>query len=149
MLLSARGKIIVKQGPDSIKRCHLTSIGNPIVEIRRSHDRLISTMGFPIPVRCHLYIESGPRSIQFFLSHNRCSNQFSREYLINRTLHLWRYPHLWRRLIQFLLLGEDHWLYRGTDVQTGNWNRADSRFAPRQWKTVSLCNDVLRQLSLS
>ena len=47
-------------GPDSIKRCHLTSIGNPIVEIRRSYDRLISTMGFPIPVRRHLYIESGP-----------------------------------------------------------------------------------------
>ena len=46
-------------GADSIKRCHLTSIGNPIVEIRQSYDRLISTMGFPIPVRWHLYIESG------------------------------------------------------------------------------------------
>ena len=30
------------------------------MEIRRSHDRLISTMGFPILVRWHLYIESGP-----------------------------------------------------------------------------------------
>ena len=30
------------------------------MEIRWSYDRLISTMGFPIPVRCHLYIESGP-----------------------------------------------------------------------------------------
>ena len=49
------------QGPDSIKRYHLTSIGNPIVEIRRSYDRLISTTGFPIPVRQHLYIESGTR----------------------------------------------------------------------------------------
>ena len=48
-------------GPDSIKRCHLTTIGNLIVEIRRSFDRLISTMGFPILVRRHLYIESGPR----------------------------------------------------------------------------------------
>ena len=38
-----------------------SSIGNPIVEIRRSYDRLISTMGFPILVRRHLYIESGPR----------------------------------------------------------------------------------------
>ena len=60
-------------------------MGNPIVEIRRSYDRLISTMGFPILnwiglhlfnddtrpsghisrpkflVRWHLYIESGPR----------------------------------------------------------------------------------------
>ena len=31
-----------------------------MVEIRRSYDRLISTMGFPILVRWHLYIESGP-----------------------------------------------------------------------------------------
>ena len=30
------------------------------MEIRWSYDRLISTMGFPILVRCHLYIESGP-----------------------------------------------------------------------------------------
>ena len=56
-------------GPDSIKRCHLTSIGNPIVEIRRSYDRLISTMGSPIPVRQHLYIESGPWSaVQYMIS---------------------------------------------------------------------------------
>ena len=30
------------------------------MEIRRSYDRLISTMGFPILVTLHLYIESGP-----------------------------------------------------------------------------------------
>ena len=30
------------------------------MEIRRLKDRLISTMEFPILVRCHLYIESGP-----------------------------------------------------------------------------------------
>ena len=35
-------------------------IGNLIVEIRRSYDHLISTMGFPILVRWHFYIESGP-----------------------------------------------------------------------------------------
>ena len=51
-------------GADSIKIYHLTSIGNPIVEIRRSYDRLISTMGFPILVRWHLYIESGPRALR-------------------------------------------------------------------------------------
>ena len=50
------------QGPDSIWRWRLTSIGNPIVEIRRSYDRLISTMGFPTLVR-HLYIESYDRLI--------------------------------------------------------------------------------------
>ena len=32
------------------------------MEIRRSYDRLISTMGFPILVRWHLYIESAPRT---------------------------------------------------------------------------------------
>ena len=47
-------------GAESIQRCHLTSIGNAIVEIRRSYDRLISTMRFPILVRWHLYIESWP-----------------------------------------------------------------------------------------
>ena len=50
-------------GPDSIKRCRLTRIGNLIVEIRWSKDRLISTMGFPILVRWHLYIESRPWSL--------------------------------------------------------------------------------------
>ena len=34
------------------------------MEIRRSYDRLISTMGFPILVRRHLYIESGPWSLK-------------------------------------------------------------------------------------
>ena len=38
----------------------ITSIGNPIMEIRRSYDRLISTIGFPILVRRHFYIESTP-----------------------------------------------------------------------------------------
>ena len=32
------------------------------MEIRRSYDHLISTMGFPILVRQNLYIESGPRT---------------------------------------------------------------------------------------
>ena len=47
-------------GPDSIEICYLTSIWDPIVYIRRSYDRLIYTMGFPILVRRHLYIESDP-----------------------------------------------------------------------------------------
>ena len=50
------------QGPDSIYGCHLTIIGNSIVEIRRSWFSLISTMGFPILVRRHLYIDSTPRT---------------------------------------------------------------------------------------
>ena len=40
----------------------LARIGNPIVVIRQSYDRLISTMGFPILVIWRLYIESGPRA---------------------------------------------------------------------------------------
>ena len=36
------------------------------MEIRRSYDRLISTLGFPILVRCHLYIESGPWILSLF-----------------------------------------------------------------------------------
>ena len=43
------------------------------MEIRRSYDRLISTMGFPILVRHHLYIESGPRvSVATVLSTHPC-----------------------------------------------------------------------------
>ena len=49
----------------NIKKCHLTStisIRNPIVEIKRSYDHLMSTKGFTILVlvRRYLYIESGP-----------------------------------------------------------------------------------------
>ena len=55
-------RYVSNQGPDSIKRCCFASIGNPVVEIRRSDDRLISTMGFPLLVRQHLYIESEPRA---------------------------------------------------------------------------------------
>ena len=44
-----------------LRAAHLTDLDpGPIVEIRRSYDRLISTMKFPILVRWHLYIESGP-----------------------------------------------------------------------------------------
>ena len=57
------------QGVDSIYRCHPASIGNPIKEIRQSYDRLISTMGFPILVRWHLYIESGPRIVFPMMAH--------------------------------------------------------------------------------
>ena len=52
------------------ERHHLTSIWNPIVEIRRSDDRLISTMGFPILVRWHLYIESGLLSLAVIPQHD-------------------------------------------------------------------------------
>ena len=42
---------------DSISRCHLTSIGNHIAQIRRSKEHLISTMGFSILIRWYLNTE--------------------------------------------------------------------------------------------
>ena len=69
------------QGVGSVQRCHLTSTGNPIVEIRRSYDRLISTMGFSIRVRWYVYIESGP-SFRF-----RYRRFFSK--LSSRRVELW------------------------------------------------------------
>ena len=57
-LAAEEGFILTTSGPWFNIKLHLTSVGNPIVEIRRSYDRLISTMGFPIRVRQHLYIES-------------------------------------------------------------------------------------------
>ena len=44
------------------------------MEIRRSYDRLISTMGFPILVRLHLYIESGPWSTDVASNHRNPEN---------------------------------------------------------------------------
>ena len=70
------------QGPDSIKRYHLTKIGNPIVDIRRSYDRLISTMGFPILVRWCLYIESGPSkaiSARCATNNNHTADEFAQK----------------------------------------------------------------------
>ena len=46
--------------------CHLTTIGNPIMEIRWSYEQLISAIGFPKLVRWHLYIVSEPSSFAVF-----------------------------------------------------------------------------------
>ena len=53
-------------GAVSIERCHLISIGIPMLKIRWSHDRPIFDMGIPIPGKDGLYIETDPRSL---LSH--------------------------------------------------------------------------------
>ena len=42
------------------------------VEIRRSYDRLISTMGFPILIKPHLYIESGLWSFVVYVVIHAC-----------------------------------------------------------------------------
>ena len=51
--LVTRGRLIIK--------CRLTSIGIPMLKIRRSRNRLIFNMGIPIPGKNGLYIETGPR----------------------------------------------------------------------------------------
>ena len=57
----------MEPGIGSIQRCHLTSIRNPIVEIRWSYDRLISIMGFPILIRWQIYNESGTCDMRKFI----------------------------------------------------------------------------------
>ena len=49
------------RGAVSMQRCRLTSIGIPMLKIRRSRDRLIFNMGIPISGKDGLYIETGPR----------------------------------------------------------------------------------------
>ena len=76
-----------KPGPQfNIK---ITSIGNPIVEIRRSYDRLISTMGFPILVRQHLYIESLPWGVYLHLIMNIIAFQLCTLISVIVILSLW------------------------------------------------------------
>ena len=70
--LSVAFILLRHQGVDPIWRCHLTSIENTIVEIRQLCDRLISTMVFPIQVKWHLYIESGPSPLKFICQLLQC-----------------------------------------------------------------------------
>ena len=60
-LLLAQHSSNQNPGAVSIKGCRLTSIGIPVLKIRRSCDRLIFNMGIPIPGKDGLYIETGPR----------------------------------------------------------------------------------------
>ena len=52
-------------GGFSKQRGLLSSIGIPILKIRRSHNHLIFNMGMPLPGKNGLYIEMGPRYIGF------------------------------------------------------------------------------------
>ena len=55
--------------PGAVSRCHLTSIGIPMLNTRRSCDCLIINMGIPIPGKDRLYIEMGPWCSVCKLSH--------------------------------------------------------------------------------
>ena len=64
----------MNQGVIQISSCRLTSIGIPMLKIRRSHDRLIFNMGIPIPGKDGLYIETGPGThLSIFLNPHTCS----------------------------------------------------------------------------
>ena len=52
-------------------KCPISRKASTIVEIRRPSDCLISTMGFPVLVGRHLYIESGLRTQQPFTLKSR------------------------------------------------------------------------------
>ena len=68
------------ENPDLVWICRLFSVSNPLVQIRLSSSHLISTMGFPILVRWHLYIASGPwfskRSAVSVFSHGSPASDF-------------------------------------------------------------------------
>ena len=49
--------LVMYQGLYSLKRRRLISLGIPIINLRRSSDRLRFIMGIPIPVRRHLLSE--------------------------------------------------------------------------------------------
>ena len=80
--------------------------------MRRSYDRLISTKGFPILVRWHLYIESGPWnhiSIYCLKSCDRSLNQW--EKLLSNKRRYYRLSQVsandWKCDI---LIGFSHWM---------------------------------------
>ena len=50
----------ISRGPFSIYKCYVTYTGNDIVKIGWPQDHLMSTMGFTIIIRWHLYVEKVP-----------------------------------------------------------------------------------------
>ena len=61
-------KLLV-QGLCSLRRRRLISIGIPIINLRRSSDRLRFIMGIPIPIRGHLLSEKRPSYCSKLVSH--------------------------------------------------------------------------------
>ena len=59
----ASQECLIALGLYSLRRRHLISIGIPIINLRRSSDRLRFIMGIPIPVRRRLLSEQRPRSL--------------------------------------------------------------------------------------
>ena len=103
-VLSTISGVVMNLGPNSIQICHLTSIGNPNVDIRRSYYRLISTMGSPIPVRRHLYIESGPgiRNDSHMVT---CAANISKIIFLNENV--WILNMIWLKFVPKLPIDND------------------------------------------
>ena len=90
------------------------------MEIRRSYDRLISTMGFPILVRWHLYIESGPWWLLYVLVIlvNICSDN-------GLILPPWHQANVWTKTLNYTL----------PNKLKGNWNHIQTSLSRKCcWK---------------
>ena len=122
-------------GPDLLWRWHLTSIGNPIVEIRRSSDRLISTMGFPIPIRCHHYIESGPWSLSCL---GKRSTYTSLVLRYDRNTNTWVFFCMENRTIMVIaLMPDDVYMLLRTGSSLGNVNEIYNIFVKKMYLKMS------------
>ena len=77
------------------------------MEIRRSYDRLISTVRFPILVRQHLSIESGPRLLQEFWQRSDECQGLKTCYTCGSTDVLFTFPHN-QSCDQKCILGHTH-----------------------------------------
>ena len=60
-IITTRFRVLWNLDPVSITIPPLPGMGNPMLKMRRSRDRLIFVMGIPMLVRRHLYIETAPR----------------------------------------------------------------------------------------
>ena len=76
-LIICRSWLIIL-GVVSISRWCLTSVGIPMLKLRRSWDRLIFNMGITIPGKDGLYIETGPRLQTIIKPTDNCGNTFRR-----------------------------------------------------------------------
>ena len=72
----------------SIKRCCLTSIGIPMLKIRRSRECLIFNMGIPIPDKDGLLIEMEPLWPEPWFNIKMSSYQYSKSHCGEKTI-LW------------------------------------------------------------
>ena len=124
VMLNNQGAISIK------KRCHLTSIGIPMLKIRQPHGCLIFNMGIPITGKKGLYMGMGQAVDRTAVPAHRDS---SPKYQSLPTLQV--FP------ICFMSIGHI------AVVELGAMTfRADSRLVPSQWDTSLQSNVVCHWL---